>query len=197
MALVDSIIGVESGGNPTKVLCSPYVFSKSWVVSIGELFFVGCPTAVSRYVADLRVSAVNGVLGGRLWSHVRKKVFKAVQPTLADFDAPRSIIFVADVRRARASLLHRTPSPILGGFLQAVGFHFGAHCLSLEASAALCFRGSKAVLANNRSVPAVACAAIASYAACPSLMRMPLRIDFEINNKSSNSLARKVNYHGD
>lgn len=199
MGLVDSIIGVESGGNPNarfrEVICPPYIRAKLWIVGIVELLFVSCPATVSRFIADLRVNAVNGVLGGGLFSHVGKKVFKAASPSIANLDALGPVIFETDVCRSRASFLHRAPSSILCGFLQAVGFHCCAHHLPLKTSATLCPRRSQAILANNRNVSAVTRAAIAAYAACAATVRVPLRIDFKINDKSSDSLARKV-YHG-
>lgn len=197
MGLVDSIIGVESGGNPSagEILRSSYIRAKLWIVGISELLFVSCPAAVGRIIAELRVNAVNGVLGGGLFSHIGKKVFKATSPSIANLDALGPVIFEADVCRSRASFLHRAPSPILCGFLQTVGFHCCTHRLPLKTATTLCPRRSKAILANNGNVSAVARAAIAAYAACAATVRVPLRIDFKINDKSSDSVARKV-YHG-
>ncbi len=198
MGLVDSIIGAESGGNPNaqsgEVVSPPYIFAKLWIIGIVKLLFVSCPSAVSRLVAELWINAVNGVFWRRLWSHIRKEAFKTTPPSVANVNALGPVVFVADVSRSRASLLHRTPSAILRSILQPVCFHRGADCFFLKAATTLRPLGSKAVLSHNGDVAAVACAAIAADSPRPAVVTMPLRFNFTINDKSSKSLAGKV-YH--
>lgn len=118
MGLVDSIIGVESGGNPNAHLSTPSVdVSKKFraLPLIGKLLFASGPSAILWRVVSVHINAVNRMIGRRLCSHISKKVREAVAPAFANLNAPRSVVFVGDVFGVFAPRNHREPSSVLRG----------------------------------------------------------------------------------
>jgi hypothetical protein len=163
MGLIDSIIGVESGGNPNATnpnsSATGLVGSNSAALSsvdvsdelrahvlIGKLLFASSPSAVfGRVIATPIWEAVKGMIGARSRSHICKKVFEVV-PALANFNALRSIVLVRNMVGESAPAAHTVPNLIFGSGLPAAGFR-DAHAvrgigffdrLGLVASATLC-----------------------------------------------------------
>jgi len=79
------------------------------------------PLAVLGRVATRIVDPVDGVVGGRLLSHVEKEVLERVSPPIADRDANSSVGVVARVLRLVAALAHRHPALPLPGVCASVG----------------------------------------------------------------------------
>lgn len=197
MSLIDSIIGAESGGNPSaKVFDSSDVVAEARVIGVVELLFMGRPSAIFGRIAHLWVYAVDGMFRGRLRPHIGKKSLKTVFPSSANGDAFCAVVSVADVGRARTSLLHCAPSSILWRPFEAVSLHERAHDFPLKAATAFCALRSQTILSNNHRAPTIANAAIAPYTSRTATVRVPLRLDFSFNKKSANSLPCEINYHG-
>lgn len=119
MGLIDSIIGAESGGNPNATNPnssasglggSPLHVGQKLRADprIGELFFAGRPSAVFRRVIAIGFT-VDRVVPGRLLAHVSQKRFKAVAPTIANFDASLTVERVGNVPRILAPVDHGAP----------------------------------------------------------------------------------------
>lgn len=106
MALVDSIIGAESGGLPHMT----QKFAAHTLV--GKLLLAGRPSAVIRGVISVTVDAVNRMQFRRLLSHVGKKVLKTVAPSVANLNATRSVKSVGDVFLVGAASNHAHPRMI-------------------------------------------------------------------------------------
>lgn len=200
MGLIDSIIGVESGGNPNatllQVLHATNVGVKLRVYRVVKLLFVSGPATIARLVVSAWVNAVNRVFKRRFGPHVCEKVLKASLPSLADLNAFRAVVSVTDVLGSGASLLHRAPSAIFGGFRPAVLKHGGSNGFLVQTPATLRPLRNEAVLSDNRSVPAIARAAIPAYAFGPAAVSIWDRFQFLLNNKASNSLPCQVHAHG-
>jgi hypothetical protein len=87
--------------------------SAQWVTPVCPLSLSGGPDAISRFVVSIVVLAFNGVLIGRARTHVGQKVFKRLQPPIADQDSPASVVAVSLDVRVRTSLDHGVPNGIL------------------------------------------------------------------------------------
>ena len=103
------------------------------LTAVGNLLFLGCPTAVSGFVVPVVIDAVKRQ-AGRGFAHICEEVFED-QPTFADGDAAASPIFKAMMSGIEASLFHRSPAAVnarLFGVVSVFGDDF-----AVEASAAL------------------------------------------------------------
>lgn len=115
MALVDSIIGVESGGNPNAHLSIPTidVFKEFRALSlVGELLFAGRPSAILGRVIAVHVNAINRMASGRFFAHVGQEVGEAIAPSLTNFDAARPVILIRDIFLVFAPRNHSEPSSV-------------------------------------------------------------------------------------
>lgn len=153
MGLIDSIIGVESGGNPNArnprssasgLLCAnaaslPSVDVRNKFrthVLVGELLFPGRPSAVLWRIISVSIrETVKGMI--RAWSrpHICKEIFKAV-PALANFNALRTVVLVRNMVGEGASASHAVPDLILGRCL-AAPLDRNRHAVSFGASPGL------------------------------------------------------------
>ncbi len=167
MGLVDSIIGVESGGNPTAHLSAPSVnVSKKFraLPLISKLLFASGPSAILWRVISVHINAVNRVIGRRLRSHISKKVRETVAPAFANLNATRSVVFVGDVFGVFAPRNHREPSSVFrGSWLattdatrRAVGRICRYRSFDLVASAAFRISGLKVGDGRQCRLPAIA-----------------------------------------
>jgi hypothetical protein len=80
---------------------------------IATLFFVGRPATIARLIGAIVVYAVQGMLRGRIRSHIFKKCFKRINPALADSDSATSIARISGIVWVVASLLHSLPRVVL------------------------------------------------------------------------------------
>ena len=87
--------------------------------------FSGNPPAVRWLIISVVVNAVNFV-SIRPLAHVANKFAKRIYPLFAYGYSSASVILVTLVMRVKATLLHRTPSPIKGMFMVSI-FNFGGH----------------------------------------------------------------------
>ena len=115
--------------------------------SVGSLCRGICPSAISRFVVSVRINAVNTVLRSGLTTHVFKKTFKRVSPSLTDAYSPASIVFVLFVVWVSASLQHRSPAIVFGASPTFVGVAMCDHScnryLSAKAPATFGFSAAK------------------------------------------------------
>ncbi len=120
MALVDSIIGAESGESshmPLKFVA---------YTLIGELLLSSGPAAILRRIIQITIDAVNRMRFRRLFSHVRKKILKIFFPSFAYLNATRSVEFIGNMPFVGASIDHATPSIIFRSCLSTAqnGYRF-------------------------------------------------------------------------
>lgn len=127
MGLADSIIGVESGGNPNATnpsssasgLPSPHVGDKLWTDTlVGKLLFARCPSAILGCVVAVVILSIKRVLFAGARAHVSVEVLEA-SPSLANLNASRAIVFVRGVFRQFAAASHAVPDLVFGSRLAA------------------------------------------------------------------------------
>ncbi len=120
MALIDQIIGVESGGNPNATNPNssamgaegsfPHVGLKCLAYArISELFFGRSPSAVFWTVMPVAISSFNGMTLGWLLAHVSKKVLETIAPTHTNLDAASPVPLVGNMVFVFASRDHSAP----------------------------------------------------------------------------------------
>lgn len=120
MGLIDSIIGAESGGNPSSLTAR--VIQKDFFGSrIGKLFFAGSPAAVFGRIIAVASNSINGMRLGRLLAHVCKKIGEAGAPSGTNLNACCTIPFVRDVIFVFASSDHAAPRVIFGSCRHPLG----------------------------------------------------------------------------
>ena len=83
------------------------------------LFFYCSPIAIGRFIASVIVASFKSQAGQRL-THVFEKVLKRF-PSLANLNAPASIVVVLWLAWVGTTLSHVSPSRISSGFLFATG----------------------------------------------------------------------------
>jgi len=84
------------------------VLNRTRSAILGLLFGVG-PAAVAGLVVAILVRIAINALAWRALSHVSEEVFKAVYPSLTDYDSPASIVFVILRVRVATSGPHAVP----------------------------------------------------------------------------------------
>jgi hypothetical protein len=109
------------------------------VAVIGLLFGRG-PAAVPGFVVAVIVNAIQGVLRGRLRSHVGQECLKGVEPAIADLNAAVDVAMRAVGVRVAASSFHGLPSAVFRGFEFPLGVSVpevgGGNCSPENAPAA-------------------------------------------------------------
>ena len=81
---------------------------------IFTLLFDRSPSDIAGFVVAIWVRiAIHGERGRRALADVGKKVFKAIQPALANLNSSPTIILVFFILRISASLNHRRPHAVL------------------------------------------------------------------------------------
>lgn len=127
------------------------------VASIGVLFSLGCPSAISRLVVAIVVDSVDAMAWRRWLAHVCNERFEAVRPALAHADASCAVPLVVWSRRVSASGDHRAPRVIHpragASVLARASEHF-----TVKAPAALCDAVLQVVRADVDCVSAFATA---------------------------------------
>jgi hypothetical protein len=79
---------------------------------VSDLLGFSCPSAVLRKVAFVVVNAINRVLRGRGFTHVRQKRLKVIKPSVAHRDASATVVMESMVARVMATSLHAAPSVV-------------------------------------------------------------------------------------
>lgn len=124
MALIDSIIGAESGGNPNAKnpnssatghlshtsVDMPEKFGTNTL--IGKLLFSGSPATILWGVVSIAIDAINRVFRARARPHVFVKVGEG-PPSLANRNAACPIERPRNVTWLRASTNHAIPNLVL------------------------------------------------------------------------------------
>lgn len=164
MALVDSIIGAESGGDPNAVLCAlSHMSDKFWAYSrVLKLLFACGPSAIVGAVVSIAVDAVNGIFLAWPLAHVRKEVFKS-SPSVANLNSSTAVKVEVYLARICAALDHAAPYLILCRCLTTTGNGDrhpvrtigGFGCLNLVTTAARGISGFKIRDRNGDDAPAV------------------------------------------
>lgn len=92
------------------------------------LFFQRHPSAILRRVIPVVINTIKRVSPRRLWPHVLKKGFKAVNPLLAHRNAPPAVMGVARPIFVETSIFHADPRIPFGGSRKPVcGEPFSAY----------------------------------------------------------------------
>ena len=76
------------------------------------LFVFRCPSTIKGLIASVVVDAINGMGERGPSSHIRKEVFKAVQPSLAYQDAASAVISPSFMPGISAALKHGIPNAV-------------------------------------------------------------------------------------
>ncbi len=121
MGLIDSIIGVESGGNPNarnprssaSGLPAHVRYELRADALVRKLFFARGPSAVLGRVVAIVVDAVKRVLFAGARPHVGIEVLERC-PSITNLNAARSIVFVGSVLRKKTSAAHAIPNLVFG-----------------------------------------------------------------------------------
>lgn len=107
MALVDSIIGAESGG-ATHVSFKFFAHSR-----IGKLLLARSPSAVLWRVITITVDSIDRMISTRPRSHVGVEIHKITAPALANLNAALAIQVIRYVGWLLATSNHSVPDLIL------------------------------------------------------------------------------------
>lgn len=132
MGLIDSIIGVESGGNPNATNPNSSATGDSGSLShvrlefitdarVRKLLFAGCPSAVFRRVITVNINAIQRMFFGRFRAHIAKKCLKAFSPAATNLNAARTVVSIRDMLFVLASRDHSAPRVIFAGRGDALG----------------------------------------------------------------------------
>ena len=214
MGLVDSIIGVESGGNPNATnpnsSASGLVGSNAAALPsvdvghefgarslIGKLFFPGSPTAVLRGIVSVVVLPIKRVRLARARPHVGEEILKT-GPALANLNASTAVVFVRSVLRQFAAALHAIPNLVLGRRLASSTYRGrpavrGVRLLGrfdLVAAAANSVAGLKVGDGHDSLGAAIATAKHSSHF-CASIFSN-LWLGFRVNSKFSESHSNVI-----
>lgn len=172
MALVDQIIGAESGGNPNArnprssasgALRPSHVSNEFGANAlVAKLHLASRPSTVFWGVIAIVIDAIKGVLCAWARPHIGKEILKS-GPAVTNLNAPSSIVFVRSMFRKFAASLHSVPYLIFGGGLPAA-LNRLRHAVRLGAlprfrqntSAARCIAGTKIGDRDNLFCTAVA-----------------------------------------
>ncbi len=170
MGLIDSIISVESGGNPnarnpnSSATGAEGSFSHArpeLIANAGicKLLLARRPATILWGVVAIIVFAIKRVCFARARPHIGVKVLEA-GPSVANFHAAPAVVFVRRMFRKSASAVHSVPNLVFGrrwdAFGQAARRAVSYHCVSSRASTAIGIAGPEIRNRNN-----LLCAAIA------------------------------------
>lgn len=144
-----------------KGFCDTVPGDESVSTSVSRLLFRCRPSAVFRAVVAVVVDAVKRRAGGPR-ADIGKKVFKGLQPAVADFDAAASVVLVFFVLNITAPLFHHAPCSVFGSPNPSSGVAvrqtFGGIQFSLQAPARLRDAAAQAISRHDRLLPAIAAA---------------------------------------
>lgn len=96
------------------------VLKHSIIAFVVRLFGVCCPSTIIWFVISIVVNSINGMTAGRPWPHVLKKCLDAVDPPLANHNAPASILGISAISWIVAPLLYSKPNSIFLSFGQSM-----------------------------------------------------------------------------
>lgn len=137
------------------------VFNLFRVPLVSALLFLGCPSAVFRFVVAIWVNAVNRVGGARLLTHIGKKVFKRIHPSIAHSNSDATINSIPPQFWIGASCLHCGPGAVRTGSVAACptlngwsGMAMSRDNLLLQAPATQVLAHPKIASSCNRFPPA-------------------------------------------
>lgn len=148
------------------------------------------PPAIFRAIVSIVIKSINGVQ--RTWTsaHILEKVFKRVHPSIANSNAPSSIMHPSIKSWICASFSHLAPSFILNCFAFAVSSSNLACYFFLKASAAIAFPAAQCRRCNVFNISAFALAK-------PKRFVKSTPVSFK-NSKPTKLCASVINdfYHG-
>lgn len=87
---------------------------------VSRLHGVCSPSAIMAVVRAIYVNTIKRMRLGWGLSHIKKEVLKSL-PTLTNFDAAPTIVFVRSIAGVQASLFHQRPSVVLLSSFPVVG----------------------------------------------------------------------------
>lgn len=130
---------------------------------ISELLFPRRPSAIAGSIIAISIDAINRVIFGGLFAHIRQECFKTIGPTITHFNATRSIQWIRNVSSVLAAINHTPPRVIFrrsfsisanrdGSSVCSVGFF---SCLDLVATAAKSIPGSEVWNRNGLFLSAI------------------------------------------
>ena len=90
----------------------PFVGYKFTSAGVVLLLLYRCPPAIFRRVVAIVVDAVNRVIGGRFFAHIRKKVRKGIYPFITDSNTPASVIMKTFVIFVATAVFHAHPNRV-------------------------------------------------------------------------------------
>jgi hypothetical protein len=84
------------------------------------------PTAVVFAVAFIVIYSIQSMLSARFWPHISVKVYKRIDPFIANRDSPTGMVWVVGFCciGTSTSSLHISPSSMLWGLIHPVGGAF-------------------------------------------------------------------------
>lgn len=151
-----------------------------------KLLNVARPSAVFFFIATIYINAVNRCSGWS-FSHVGKKVLKAINPSLTNGNPPSAVVGVSESLWVGASLNHVVPRTVCRRTVHPVFLENSRSGFLLETPTGLSFLLSERFASNRHSVSAIAPA----EPVCP----LPPSRGFIINsfnNKQSKPLTSDV-----
>ena len=179
MALVDQIIGVESGGNPDATLRAfPHMGDKFRANAlVTELYFSSSPSTVFWGVIAVVIDPIKGMLCAWARPHIGKEILKS-GPAVTNLNAPSSIVFVRSMFRKFTASLHSVPYLVFGSCFAAARYRNGhpvrtigdSGRLNLIATTARCVPGLEIRNSNGDAVPAVTLTGHPPYRRCWSVL---------------------------
>lgn len=117
--------------------------------SILGLFFSSSPSTITRLIVTVVINSFNSKSIGR-FSHIKKKIFKGINPSIANFDSSAAVSGISFIFRICASVFHRNPRGI--GFSSKSTMFRSAvfcDCFKMQAPARLMMTTTKIMQACN------------------------------------------------
>lgn len=111
------------------------------------------PSTIFGTIVTIVINAINRVFLGRSLSHIFKKVFKGIKPSIAHFYSPFAIITIVLVCFIVTPSFHIEPSIVFWCFSFAM---FGLslfYCVDLVATTRLCIPVFQITTLNNNNIP--------------------------------------------
>jgi hypothetical protein len=145
------------------------------------------PNAIAWTIVAIVVLALYGH-ASRGWTHIRKKLFEAFSPLIANADASPAVICVARIVGVLAALFHAHPCYVEGFVVMSCRAPRLGHHLREEAAATSSVAGFNSVGRSDQMLSAIAYEEPDSVAVWSPFTCWPNR------NKTTKSLASDVNY---